>query len=377
MNDEYAMWMEERGFKVIPEVELSTRSVSGLGVVSNNHITAGTVVATIPASSILTYRNTTIKHIIEDRIDVLLNDSSGDWVPLALALLFELHYSPNSQWEPYLATLPAPTTKWLPFHWSEDEIETLSGTDLLGDIRDNQQRMDAAFVELVQPFTAAHTDFFPRPVTLTMFRHVCHVLMSYSFQHGAWGTVLPPFVSAFNHRPSGHTVSLVQTGNSYQIVTDTTISPGEELWLSYGDLDTPNLLLKYGFVPHDPVPREVVRVAGGLLVEVCPAVEDIDPDFIAGFLDVEKGVPLTDIDLPINYHPASRVIEADEILVLVSSAIGLSDEPVWPPAELSVRQACIDLVSRRLGLLGEPRGKGAPIVRCERTVLENALQQLG
>ncbi|KAG9394001.1 SET domain [Carpediemonas membranifera] len=375
--DDYVDWMQERSFNLIPEIEVSTRTVSGLGVISKKSISKDTTVGRIPADAILCYQNSDLRSIIEEHIETLVTEDSGDWVPLALSFIRELYFQPDSAWKPYLATLPAPTTKWLPFHWTEDELETLSGTDLLGDIRDNQQRIAATYATVVQPFTASHTDFFPKPVTLPMFQHACYIIMSYSFTHESWGTVLAPFGDTFNHKTAGNTVSVTQAGDGFDVVACADIGAGQELWNTYGDLDTANLLMKYGFVEKETNPFDIVRVTGDQLAEACPQVADADPEFLEEYLELTDGVDLGDIDLPIHYDPAADAIYAEEILVLLGSALGMDEiSPDWPPEEPRIREACGKLLELRLGQLGSPRGRGAAIVECERRVLDMAKRQL-
>ena len=93
----------------------------GLAVVARRGIKEGETLCRIPKSALLSIRNTGAADIIEE-------ERLGGGLGLVFAVLYEMCRGEESRWHGYFLSMPS--REYLPIFWTDEELETLKGTEL-------------------------------------------------------------------------------------------------------------------------------------------------------------------------------------------------------------------------------------------------------
>jgi hypothetical protein len=238
--------------------------------------------------------------------------------------------SGQSHWAELLETCPS-SFPYVPTLWSPLELRELSGTSLLDEVSQKQQSLEefvSSMQDLLAQVAEAHSPIFdalvnndasasPRPDQLrTVFSREAFewarcVFDSRSFQLQAGGRTLvtmAPVADMINHVVHGtHILSRRidnETGDfilESSMSIEATPSAPVELVMSYGPLQSWELLLSYGFVPagdneHDRLPFESLRQLINVDQPASPTFDDATalPKPTDEEPTVQTGVPALD-----------------------------------------------------------------------------------
>eukprot|EP00397_Hematodinium_sp_SG-2012_P039458 GEMP01043083.1.p1 GENE.GEMP01043083.1~~GEMP01043083.1.p1 ORF type:complete len:361 (+),score=85.45 GEMP01043083.1:30-1112(+) len=133
------------------------------------------------------------------------------------------------------------------------------------------------FDSLVLPFIKAATPLFPKEVTYEMFQRAMAFVLSRGFHLNGKGPFLVPFADSLNHHcATPHTKLEGNTDDELGFVmrTNKTLFSGEEVFNTYGNLASYQLLQTFGFVPHTDNPHDVFCFPSDVLKDATGATDE-------------------------------------------------------------------------------------------------------
>ncbi|KAM5126879.1 N-lysine methyltransferase SETD6 [Mantella aurantiaca] len=255
-------WCTSHGVQLNEKVCISREgTASQYGMITRRDLAAGEVVFTIPRSALLSQKTTRIRDLLE-REGRSLESASG-WVPLLLALMYEASDGSSSPWAPYFGLWPQLIPPDLPMFWSEEErAELLGGTGVVEAVRKDLDNLEAEYKMVVLPFILRHPETFsPHTHTLQLYMRLVAFVMAYSFQEPMededdLGSEVPPPMMVpvgdlLNH-VSQHNTHLEFSAECLRMVTTRPVESGHELYNTYGEMASWQLLHMYGFCESHP-----------------------------------------------------------------------------------------------------------------------------
>ena len=158
---------------------------------------------------------------------------------LAIRLLREQRKGPGSDVWPKISTLPGGVP--VCWAWEQDERNWLKGTELEAVVQRKLERLHAEFGHSIAPLREGWTE--PEYVD------ACATIISHA--NPWWGVSSVSFVDMGNHDDDPH-VEFRQKGNYVVGTVVKTIPKKSEIYQSYGDLGSADLLYRYGFTREGP-----------------------------------------------------------------------------------------------------------------------------
>lgn len=260
----------------------------GLGLVAERQVNAGEEVVTVPEA--LWINMATVQ--ASPRIGPFSKDLKP-WVAISLFLIHEF-YDPNSKWRPYLDSLPK--TLDSPLLWSEEELEELRGTQLLGSVAGYLEFLENEFTGLTEQLFEPNSEIFdPEVYTYEAFRWAFGILRSRTFAPLTGDDLaLVPVADLVNHgmglsddipswikKKPGQFWNLGKE-NSHVLAlrASATFQYGEQVLMQYGRTKSnAELALDYGFVEREIESQHVGgsdRDSLALTLEVSPEDRFVD-----------------------------------------------------------------------------------------------------
>ena len=163
------------------------------------------VVTAIPKAACLSARTCSVA-------ETLKAARLGGGLALNIAILHERSLGERSRWAGYFAVLPAKGERTLPMFWTEQQLQTLQGTDLLKHVTDDATCMAEDFQEnVVDGLCVSHPrDFPPGTHTLEAYMEAASLAASRAFFIGdECGEALVPWADMFNHKTDGEHVHVL------------------------------------------------------------------------------------------------------------------------------------------------------------------------
>ena len=163
------------------------------------------VVTAIPKAACLSARTCSVA-------ETLKAARLGGGLALNIAILHERSLGERSRWAGYFAVLPAKGERTLPMFWTDRQLQTLQGTDLLKHVTDDATCMAEDFQEnVVDGLCVSHPrDFPPGTHTLEAYMEAASLAASRAFFIGdECGEALVPWADMFNHKTDGEHVHVL------------------------------------------------------------------------------------------------------------------------------------------------------------------------
>ncbi|XP_072135378.1 N-lysine methyltransferase setd6 [Mobula birostris] len=258
---QFLTWCRQSGLELSPKVHLSKDgTVEDYGLVANEDIEEGELLFSVPRAALLSQHTTAIHDLLK-REEAALESRSG-WVPLLLAMMFEITSS-KSHWRPYFSLWPGFSTLHHPMFWSEEERNMLLlGTGVALAVEKDLMNIEEEYNSIVLPFMKCHPDIFdPHVHTLELYKKLVAFVMAYSFQEPSEEDddedetpnppMMVPMADMLNHI-ANHNANLEFTPECLKMVSIKKISGGEEIFNTYGQLANWQLLHMYGFTEPYP-----------------------------------------------------------------------------------------------------------------------------
>ena len=163
------------------------------------------VVTAIPKAACLSARTCSVA-------ETLKAARLGGGLALNIAILHERSLGERSRWAGYFAVLPAKGERTLPMFWTDRQLQTLQGTDLLKHVTEDATCMAEDFQEnVVDGLCVSHPrDFPPGTHTLEAYMEAASLAASRAFFIGdECGEALVPWADMFNHKTDGEHVHVL------------------------------------------------------------------------------------------------------------------------------------------------------------------------
>jgi hypothetical protein len=195
-------------------------------------------------------------------IRALPRDCLDPWQTLIVVLMRELSLAADSNFAPYLRLLPRRIGS--PLFWPVEESRALLQGTALQDAWCEASAVADAYEQL-RPLLRGWRRGGLRERGCSSRRSFarCGALVrAYAFSEafGSDKVAMVPMADVLNHRVRGATALLrpaAGQGGGMSMRTTSRVGPGRQLWNSYGELGTADLLRRYGFCgpdnPHDAV----------------------------------------------------------------------------------------------------------------------------
>ncbi|XP_061863707.1 N-lysine methyltransferase SETD6 isoform X2 [Colius striatus] len=258
-----------------PKVRLCGEgAVAGYGMLAAADLDAGELLVSIPRSALLSQHTSAIQPLLQ-RAQESLQSQSG-WVPLLLALLHE-YTAHSSHWQPYFSLWQDFRSLDHPMFWSEEErTRLLKGTGIPEAVEKDLANIHLEYSSIILPFMEAHpTIFDPKLHTLELYKQLVAFVMAYSFQEpleeededekGPNPPMMVPVADILNH-VANHNANLEYSAHCLRMVTTQSVSKGQEIFNTYGQMANWQLLHMYGFA--EPYPGNTNDTADVQMVTV-------------------------------------------------------------------------------------------------------------
>ncbi|XP_020592629.1 fructose-bisphosphate aldolase-lysine N-methyltransferase, chloroplastic [Phalaenopsis equestris] len=193
-------------------------------------------------------------HLTPDKIipevESLIVDDVGTISRLAVVLLAEQKLGKNSDWFPYLNSLPHAANMHNTIFWAPEELDMIRQTSTYHETVNLKTFLAREFSAL-KPVLEHFPSVFGN-VRLNDFMLAYTLVIS-----RAWGTSsgvsLVPFADFLNHDGASEAVLLSDDDKEIsEVIADRNYSVGEEVLIRYGKFSNSVLMLDYGFtLPHN------------------------------------------------------------------------------------------------------------------------------
>jgi hypothetical protein len=202
---------------------------------------------------------------------------------LAVCLMFEKSLGCASDFAPYIKVLP--DREPVPFTWKPADVSLLKGTELEELVRLKCKQVEEEWTAFIQPMTTRFPQEFPaRSFSLAEYISATSVVLSRCFPT-AHGAGLVPWADLLNHEHEPAALYEEEHGEEGRdgrgaggmdaaIVMQRCCDAGAEVYHTYGNLSSAELLFRYGFLDTCSAPSsaEYVSVSQGLLAQACKNV---------------------------------------------------------------------------------------------------------
>ena len=285
---EQELWSWAKVQGVQSEAVRPAEGSEGLGLVAQRQVNAGEEVVTVPEALWINVATAQASPRIGPFCENL-----KPWVGISLFLIHEF-YNSNSKWRPYLDSLPK--TLDSPLLWSEEELQELQGTQLLGSVAGYLEFLESEFTGLSEQVFEPNSEIFdPEVYTYEAFRWAFGILRSRTFAPLIGDDLaLVPIADLVNHgvglsddipswikKKPGQIWNLGKE-NSHVLAlrASATFQSGEQVLMQYGRTKSnAELALDYGFVERETESQHVGgsdRDSLALTLEVSPEDRFVD-----------------------------------------------------------------------------------------------------
>mmetsp|Transcript_20061 Transcript_20061/g.46319 ORF Transcript_20061/g.46319 Transcript_20061/m.46319 type:complete len:480 (-) Transcript_20061:337-1776(-) len=246
---------------------------SGRGILARKSITQGEPIITINTKLVMT------KQVAQQVLgEEVVDDGMGEYIALALLLVYERARGDDSFWAPYINILPTAEEVGQSFTWNDDELALLQGSEVVSTTRSFQAKLQAEYATVQQRTALASAAGRELAEALTWEAFLW--AMSMLFSRGIdlkkqQALALVPYADLLNHSPYS-TSYFMENGIPFSsekevvLYADRNYARNDQVLISYGQKSNAELLLLYGFV----VDRNLFDQ-----VELAVSISDEDPRF--------------------------------------------------------------------------------------------------
>jgi len=214
-------------------------------------------------------------------------------IQTTLCLLKEQLKGKESKFDAYLQTLKDERPHNL-IMFSDEERGTLRGTSL--DWATETTDPEVNYREKFLPFIEESKENFPTRITYSQFRRAMSLVLSRGFHLNDKGPFLVPFADSLNHHcehPHTGLEGMFDSGEvGFIMRAGKAMFPDEEVFNTYGDLASHQLLQTFGFIPRHNNPHEIFACSQAIIKsameEHCPE-HPYDPKKVAAMK--KAGIP--------------------------------------------------------------------------------------
>ncbi|XP_072977734.1 fructose-bisphosphate aldolase-lysine N-methyltransferase, chloroplastic isoform X2 [Typha angustifolia] len=211
---------------------------------ASRSIQAGDCVLKVPYSAQITL------DMLPLEISQLLLHGIDNVSQLALVLMAEQKLGAESEWAPYINSLPHMDEMHNTIFWSKDELCMIHQSPVYKETLEQKEHIEKEY-SAIQPVL----DQFPQMFGDTQLENFMHAYALVSSR--AWrtskGVSLIPFADFLNHDGMSDSVLLSDDSKEIsEVIADRNYAVDEEVMIRYGKFSNATLLLDFGFtLPHN------------------------------------------------------------------------------------------------------------------------------
>jgi hypothetical protein len=181
---------------------------------------------------------------------------------IAVFLVYERFFNPNSYWKPWFDILPQPSEMNNVLFWKYSELKELQGSPLYKRAQDRRaevkERFEFHLTTIFRPFTR----LFPEEPTEEQYKWALSIVRSRNAlitnEEDVRQPAVVPMFDLFRHVPLTDEMSLDvwqwnQTEEKFYVRANSTFKAGDEIFVSLGEKCNSELLDYYGFVIQDNI----------------------------------------------------------------------------------------------------------------------------
>lgn len=267
VNPDLVSWMVENGFEQHTKLCLWEFPETGRGVMTQQKLSAGDTFLRIPTRLLITTETA-----LSGTLHHFLARHHRELAPIEVLTVFlmsEKLRGCDSEWHFFIDSLPAAFT-----------TPVFLGTKLLASLPDAMRRKaDIQVSRIRSTFLRLQTLLGNCAASDGTLSSLCEnfswklfvwawtavntrcIFIGHASRRSLWENdhcALAPFLDCLNH----HWKADIQTaivGSNFEILTNNTYGPGDQVFISYGSHDNKKLFLEYGFVLADN-PNDVVTI---------------------------------------------------------------------------------------------------------------------
>ncbi|KAJ3358765.1 hypothetical protein GGF32_009982 [Allomyces javanicus] len=261
LNQRFLAFLSGSGATISPDLVIKDYSTefAGRGVAATGDLPTGETLFTIPLDLCLSYESARVSEWVRDHPALFENG----WAPAILAVLYEYVHRDTSKWKAYFDILPE--TLDTPVFWTDAELAHLAGTDVPKRVAKDESQ--SLFENVILPALREHVSDTADLARFTpdAFFFAASLLMAYGFHVGPLHEpeipdddesdveeedplpVLVPLADTLNavHPASAH---LERDGDKVAMTLSRDVVGGAQIYNTYGDHSTNELLRRYGYV---------------------------------------------------------------------------------------------------------------------------------
>ncbi|XP_072977733.1 fructose-bisphosphate aldolase-lysine N-methyltransferase, chloroplastic isoform X1 [Typha angustifolia] len=241
---EFLPWLQQKAGSEISSVLFLGNSIFGKSLYASRSIQAGDCVLKVPYSAQITL------DMLPLEISQLLLHGIDNVSQLALVLMAEQKLGAESEWAPYINSLPHMDEMHNTIFWSKDELCMIHQSPVYKETLEQKEHIEKEY-SAIQPVL----DQFPQMFGDTQLENFMHAYALVSSR--AWrtskGVSLIPFADFLNHDGMSDSVLLSDDSKEIsEVIADRNYAVDEEVMIRYGKFSNATLLLDFGFtLPHN------------------------------------------------------------------------------------------------------------------------------
>ncbi|KAG0462310.1 hypothetical protein HPP92_020786 [Vanilla planifolia] len=248
-HDDFMTWIRNKTSLEISSVLAIGSSHYGRSLFASQCIECGECILKIPHSV----------HLTPDKIlPAVLSLVADDIEPisrLAVVVLAEQKLGMDSEWFPYINSLPRISDMHNTVFWTQDELKMIKLSPVYEktiQLKSFLAKEFSALKPALQNFPSIFGD-----VKLKRFVHAYSLVVS-----RAWGTSegvsLVPFADFLNHDRASESVLLSDEDKGFsEVIADRNYAIGDEILIRYGNFSNSTLMLNFGFTLQDNIHDQV------------------------------------------------------------------------------------------------------------------------
>lgn len=168
---------------------------------------------------------------------------------IKLQLVHEKHLGTDSQWFPYINSLPGPKDLTVPFYFDEHDLVWLKGTGIYGEIESTKQQWRKEWESALEQVGGTESMY-----SFDEYQWACIMYTSRSFpariiypntEEGL--SMLVPIIDSVNHKPQTPIHWEGTVDGSFDLRSAYNIEKGQEIFNNYGAKGNEELMFGYGF----------------------------------------------------------------------------------------------------------------------------------
>ncbi|CAL9246322.1 unnamed protein product [Arabidopsis halleri] len=240
LDKDFLPWLERiAGAKITNTLSIG-KSTYGRSLFASKFIHAGECMLKVPFNAQITPDE------LPPDIRVSLTDEVGNIGKLAAVLLREKKTGQKSRWLPYISRLPQPAEMHSTIFWGEDEFSMIRCSAVHKETVKQKAQIEKEFSIVAQAFKQHYPMVIERPY-LEDFMYAYALVGSRAWETSK-GISLIPFADFMNHDGLSASIVLSDEDNQLSEVTaDRNYSPGDEVFIKYGEFSNATLMLDFGF----------------------------------------------------------------------------------------------------------------------------------